>query len=340
MPSARRPARRWLTVVLVVALALLLVSCAKTPQTALHPQGPQAAKVNRLFNFVWPIAAVFFVLVEGLIIVAIVRFRNRTGSAEPAQIHGNTVLEIGWTVVPALILAVVAIPTIGTLFDINKEPKGALQVDVIGHQWWWEYHYRDLNVLTANELHIPTNRPIRLSLDSDEPIQGKGAKGVIHSYWVPALAGKVDVVPGRHNKLTINADHPGEYLGQCAEFCGISHANMRLRVIAQTPSDFNTWIQQQQAPAPAPIALFNAKGCVGCHTINSGTGNDGARVGPNLTHFASRGTFAGSIFERNDENLRKWLANPPGRKPGSIMPNLHLKPDEIDQLVAYLESLK
>jgi cytochrome c oxidase subunit 2 len=325
-----------------VVLALLLAACAKTPQTVLDPQGPQAEKVNKLFTLVWPVALLFFVIVEGMIIVAVVRFRHRPNSAEPAQIHGNMVLEIGWTALPALILAVLAVPTIGTLFDLSHEPKGALKVDVIGHQWWWEYSYPGLNVVTANELHIPTGQPVRLTLESDEPRLGAKAKGVIHSFWVPALAGKIDVVPGRHNKLTLIADHPGEYLGQCAEFCGISHANMRLRVIAEEPAAFRGWVQQQQQPAPTPIGLFNSKGCIGCHTINSGgpNGNAGARVGPNLTHLQSRSTFAGAIFDMNAEELREWLANPPKRKPGSIMPNLHLTQDEINQLVNYLETLK
>jgi len=335
-PASRR---RWPVVALAAAMTVLLAAC-HTPQSVLNPQGPEAAKVNRLFTYVWPIAILVLIVVEGLIIIAIVRFRNRPGQGEPSQIHGNTVLEIGWTALPAVVLAVLLVPTIGTLFSLSREPKGALPVRVVGHQWWWEYQYPTLNIVTANELHIPTKQPIRLTLDSEEPIKGNGAKGVIHSFWIPALAGKEDVVPGRNNKMTVIADHPGTYLGQCAEFCGLSHANMRLRAVAQSPAAFAAWVRAQQQPAAAPIDLFNTKGCVGCHTINSGQGNTGARVGPNLTHLQSRTTFAGSIFEMNDENLRKWLANPPGRKPGSIMPNLHLTPDEINRLVTYLETLK
>jgi cytochrome c oxidase subunit 2 len=341
-----RGTRRWPLLAIVM---LVFTACERTPQTVFSPQGPIARKENTLFVVTIAIAAVIFVLVEGAVLYAALRFRHRPGSAEePVQVHGNTRLEIGWTIAPAALLAVIAVPTVATLFSISENPRGSLPVTVIGHQWWWEYRYPQQNVITANEMHIPTGRAVRLTLDSQEPRLGPNSKGVIHSFWVPALAGKTDVIPGHANKMTIQADHPGEYLGQCAEFCGLSHANMRLRVISESPAAFARWITEQRRAAAKPpsgdaaagAALFTSKGCIGCHTLDTGAGNVGATVGPNLTHLQSRGTFAGAIFEMNPENLARWLADPPARKPGSIMPNLHLTPDEIRQLVAYLGTLQ
>ncbi|MGH9024349.1 MAG: cytochrome c oxidase subunit II, partial [Acidimicrobiia bacterium] len=294
-------------------------------------------------------AAVILALVLAIIVVCVARFRHRPGQPEPRQIHGNTRLEVAWTIAPALLLAVVAVPTIKTIGDLAEEPGGnALQVRVIGHQWWWEYRYEDLDLVTANELHIPVGRSVRLSLEATSPEYVNSPSGVIHSFWVPRLAGKQDVVPGRTTKLTIAANEPGTYLGQCAEFCGLSHANMRLRVIAQAPSDFEAWVRSQQRPASPPagqsaakgLELFVGKGtCLGCHTVK-GEPRAAGIIGPNLTHFMSRGTFAGAIFENNTDQLTKWLDNPSARKPGSIMPDLPLTPEEIADLVAYLETLR
>jgi cytochrome c oxidase subunit 2 len=282
---------------------------------------------------------VVFVLVQGLIVVAIVKFRARPDSPEPQQIHGNTRLEVGWTLVPALILLAVAVPTIKTIFDLAKTPANPVNVTVIGHQFWWEYRYTDLGVVTANELRMPAGRPVELTLNSVD---------VIHSYWIPPLGGKTDVVPGRNNHMHLEADKPGEYLGQCTEFCGASHANMRAKAIAMTPGDFDAWVAGQRAAAATPadgtvaadgMALFATKGCSGCHTVQ---GVSAGVVGPNLTHIASRTTFAGSIFDRNDANLRKWLTNPQAEKPGNAMkiPGAPLTPDEITKLIGYLDSLR
>lgn len=346
-----RRARRLLVASLSMVM-LAATSCASNvPQNSLDPAGSAARKINNLFTPVFWVAVVVFVLVQGLLVTAIVRFRSRghdRDEKEPVQTHGNTRMEIGWTVIPALLLFLIAIPTVKTIFDLAREPKGnPLAVNVTGNLWWWEYEYPGLGVVTANELVIPTHRPIRLSLRSRAPTVIGSEGGVVHSFWVPRLAGKLDVIPGRVNKLTIEADEPGTYYGQCAEFCGLSHANMRLRVISKTPADFESWIRQQQLPASAPftadaeagLALFTAKGCIGCHSINGVQGAQ-ARVGPNLTHLQSRRTFAGSIFEMNPDELSKWLADPPKRKPGSKMPNLNLSAKEIHDLVAYLETLR
>lgn len=322
------------------SLFLLLAACAENaPQTTLEPKGAVARRIDNLIDPVFIVAGVVFVLVQGLIVYAIIRFRSRPDSPEPEQIHGNTRLEVGWTLAPALILLAVAVPTIKTIFDLADTPPNAVNVTVIGHQFWWEYRYDDLGVVTANELRMPAGRPVSLTLESVD---------VIHSFWVPPLGGKRDVVPGRQNSMYLVADAPGEYLGQCTEFCGASHANMRNKAIAMAPADFDAWVRAQKAPPATPaetslagegMATFLGRGCAGCHTVE---GVSGGKIGPNLTHFASRTTFAGSIFENNDANLRKWLADPQGVKPGNAMviPGGPLNPEEITKLIGYLDSLR
>ncbi len=351
---------RRLGVAAIPAVFVILASCAsKAPQDTLDPDGPIATKQDNLFLFVFVIAAVVFVLVQGLIIATVVRHRHRPGRPDPIQVHGNTKLEFGWTAIPALLLVGVAFPTVFTIFDIAKEPtKNVLPVEVYGHLWWWEYRYPTLNISTANELHIPTNTDIRLSLHSIEPglPAAKGedfATGVIHSFWVPKLAGKQDVVPGRVNKLTIRADRADTYLGQCAEYCNLSHANMRLRVISMEPPKFDEWVAHQRQPIQTPaggdaaagFALFKAKGtCIACHTL-IGVEGAVARVGPNLTHLMDRKTFAGATFDITTQNLHDWIENPSAMKPmrpekGTGMPKIPLSETEINQLVAFLETLK
>jgi cytochrome c oxidase subunit 2 len=339
---------RGAALVLLLVVAVLAAGCAgNAPQDTLDPAGPNADKELGLFQLVFWVAVVVFVLVQGLVIVAIVRFRRRDGddTKEPVQVHGNTRLELGWTVVPALILLVLAIPSVATIFELARAPEDEpLNVTMVGRQFWWEYRYtdRDTGFNTANELHIPVGRSVRIVEDGT-----LGNADVIHSWWVPKLSGKTDNIPGRINTLTLKADEPGTYLGQCAEFCGLSHANMRLRVIAQPPTDFERWVAAQKQPGPTQpsaespagqgLALFAAKGCSGCHTV---TGFSRGKVGPDLTHVYSRQTFAGGMFDMNVDNLRRWLRDPPGEKPGARMPNLNLTPQEITQLIAYLQTLE
>jgi cytochrome c oxidase subunit 2 len=325
-------------VVVVALAALLLTGCAEdAPLDALEPDGPFARKADRLWDLTFALAVFVFVVVEGLIIYAVIRFRRRGDDDAPRQVHGNTPVEITLTVLPAVLLAFVAVPTVATVFELSEEPRGELEVTVIGHQWWWEYDYGDLGVITANELHIPAGRPIQLSLESAD---------VIHSFWIPKLAGKKDVMPGRTNELLMQADKPGVYVGNCAEFCGLSHANMRPSVVAHTAGEFEQWVAQQRAAAVDPnegtaagvgLDLFHAKGCAGCHTVD---GVSQGEVGPNLTHLRSRRQFAAGIFEMTDQNLAAWLRDPPGEKPGSKMPNLGLSESEIANLVAYLRTLE
>jgi cytochrome c oxidase subunit 2 len=346
--TKRALGRRSGALVLLLIVAVLAVGCASNaPQDTLHPAGPNAKEELGLFRLVFWVAVVVFVLVQGLVIVAIVRFRRRDGddAKEPVQVHGNTRLELGWTIVPALILLVLAIPSVATIFKLARAPKDdPLNVTIVARQFWWEYRYtdKDTGFNTANELHVPTGRSVRIIENGT-----LGNADVIHSWWVPKLSGKTDNIPGRINKVTLKADRPGTYLGQCAEFCGLSHANMRLRVIAERPADFARWVAAQKQPAPSKpsedspagqgLALFGAKGCSGCHTV---TGYSRGKVGPDLTHVYSRQTFAGGMFEMNADNLRRWLHNPPGEKPGARMPNLNLSPQEITQLIAYLQTLE
>lgn len=320
-------------------LSLLTSGCARdAPQGFLKPVGEAARKADALWDVVFLIAVVIFVIVEGLLVFAIIRFRHRPGR-KPAQFEGNPRLEVILVLIPALILAGIAIPTVRTIFDLAEAPPKAerLDVTVIAHQFWWEYRYPDLGIETANELHIPTGKPVYVSLESAD---------VIHSFWVPKLSGKQDNVPGYVNYLTLETDRPGTYFGQCAEYCGLSHANMRLRVVAQTPEGFAQWVAQQQEPSETPNVPLARKGrqlflqgaCAGCHAIE-GTDAQGD-VGPDLTHFASRRRFAGAIFESTADDLVAWLRDPPAVKPGAKMPDLGLSEDQIEALVAYLRTLR
>ena len=336
------PKTWWKLALPALVLTFLLAGCADStlPQDALDPEGPYAEKVHDLAMPVFAIAGLVFVLVQGLVIYSAIKFRRRSDDESPVQVHGNVKAELTWTILPLVTLVGVGFFTVGTVIDLDKVPKGSevLKVDVTGHQWWWEYTYPDQKIVTANELHIPTGTNVAITLRSDD---------VIHSFWPPKLAGKLDVIPNRVNHMTINADHPGTYYGQCAEFCGISHANMKLQVIAHEPAEFAEWVKANAAPpaeldvedteAVAGQALFRAKGCASCHAVQ---GFAAGAVGPDLTHLQQRKVFAGAMFELNEKNMRRWLRNPPEEKPGSIMPNLDLTEEEITSLIAYLDTLK
>jgi cytochrome c oxidase subunit 2 len=324
--------KRWVGPAVVLGLSsLLLAACSAEDngQNSLKPEGPQADKIDRLFIPVFWVSVVIGVLVLGAVVVFALRFRYRSGKNEnPKQIHGSTPLEIGWTIVPALILAVVAVPTIITIFDLNKEPTGdVVNVTAVGKQWWWEFKYPEQDVVTANELVIPAGRPVRVNLTAcDESLPNKC--NVIHSFWVPELNGKRDVVPGRKTFTTIEADKPGTYLGQCAEYCGLSHANMRFRVIAKEPGEFDRWIgEQQQGPSvpfqvgtgaqtqpagPTQELMSTKFQCTNCHSVGD---SKVSSYGPNLTHLASRTTFASGYFELTRDKLVKWVHNAPGLIP-------------------------
>ncbi len=353
------------------ALAVLLASCAShASQDSLKPQGPYAREIKNLFVPVFWVAAGVFFIVEGGFVYILMRYRHRKGRDRmPLQTHGNTRLEIGWTILPALVLAAVMVPTVATIWDLaRKPPAGALDVTVEGHQWWWGFRYTDPDMknakggptTTADVLVIPTGRPVYLSLESVGGLIGVPTNPdfeVIHSFWVPELAGKQDVIPGRPpNHILMQADHPGLYYGQCAEFCGLSHGLMRVRVLAMTPSDFATWAANEKLNAVTPTDALAQKGmqlflgplsCIQCHTIQGlqagGVAVPGGVAGPVLTHFdePSHSCFAGCDLTTADPSrIAQWLHDPAAVKPGSKMPNYHLSADEIQALVAYLSSLK
>jgi cytochrome c oxidase subunit II len=360
---ARRPGSGGLrTAVLLAGMTVLLAACGRTdiadfPQDALSPDGPIAQMQDDLWRIVFPIAVGIFILVQALIILAMLRFRARPTDVDPPrQIHGNTRLEILWTLIPAVILVAVAVPTVQTIFALAEEaPEGErVDVRVVGKQYWWQFEYPGEDILTANELVIPTGTPVRVELDGIglyEDAAGNEARDtnlVLHSFWVPRLAGKLDYVPGHERFLTIEADEPGVYRGQCAEFCGLSHANMRFYVTALEPAEYEEWVAGQQQDAREPqtaqeelgYELF-AVNCVACHQIRGHEANGGSRIGPDLTHFATREEFAGAIFRNDDtERLKAWIQNSQREKPGSqMLPFPNLTDEELDALAAYLQSL-
>ena len=325
---------------LVALVLLLLTACGggHYPQSVFHAEADFSRELDGLFRNIFAWAVGVFVVVEALLLVAIARFRARPGGPEPKPVHGHTALEIGWTLAPALILVFIAVPTMRTIFaTAGQAPEGALRVQVIGHQWWWEYRYPTLNISAYNELHIPVGTPIQVEMTSAD---------VIHSFWVPRLGGKRDLIQGRTNRIAFRADSSGEYWGQCAEFCGASHANMRLRVFVQSDSTFQRWVDQQRAPPATPPKgspadagqqVFRRSACIGCHTI---AGIAQGKIGPDLSHVGSRATIAGALFPNTTETLHRWIVNAPALKPGVLMPPQNLAPQDLDALIAYLQSLK
>jgi cytochrome c oxidase subunit 2 len=346
--------RRAGQVALGLALTLIVAGCASNaPQDSLKPEGKYAREIDNLFKPVFLIAVLVFVLVEGIVLVAVIRFRRRKDDEDdpadfPDQVHGNTRLEIGWTILPAVVLGIVAVVTIPVIFDLAQHPKDSMDVTVYGQKYWWGYEYPaqpgegiTKKITTANELHIPAGKDVYLTLKS---------KDDIHSFWAPRLNGKHDVVPGRIQHWLIQADKAGVYSGQCAEFCGTSHANMRLKVVAHDPPSWDKWVATMEAPLTKPTSgmaaegfeLFQSKGCSGCHHVDGqwdevAAGNPSA---PNLTKLFTRDCFAGCIYNLDDRNeLEAWLRNPQ-RKAGSLMKIGPLSEDEIDRLYAYLQTLK
>lgn len=295
-----------------------------------------ARAINEVYGIITWVTIGIFVVVAAVLLYVIIRYRERDAERLPRQIRGHSLLEIGWTIAPALVLLIIAIPTIQIIFRTQSaaRPAGALAVDVRGHQWWWEFRYPSLKITTANELHLPVGQTVYLKLEGPD---------VIHSFWVPRLGGKRDVIPGRINTLTFTPEAPGEYLGQCAEFCGISHANMRMRVIVHPRATWATWVAGQQAvPATAAAvadgaALFARSACVGCHTIR---GVSAGVIGPDLTHFGSRGTVAAGILPSTLDNVAAWVKDPQALKPGVKMPALDLTDEQARAVAAYLLSLK
>lgn len=337
----------------------LLAAAAEEPWHDLsifEPVSPGGAAIVRLALLVFAVAALIFLVVEGILLYTVARFRHRGGAddtppVEPPQVYGSNPIEIAWTVAPALVVFFLVLVSTRTLWEVNAAPSTTrndvepLIVTVVGRQWWWEYRYqsydgRTLAFITANELHIPASdaehsRPTRLLLETAD---------VVHSYWVPRLEGKVDLIPGRTNDLWLHTDVPGLYLGQCAEYCGTQHAHMLLRVVVEPPEDFEKWLTAQAEPAAEDATqaagrdAFLSESCVNCHRIR-GTAAAG-NYGPDLTHLMSRQTLASGILPLDEKNLRRWIHNPHDLKPGVLMPAFGLTAEKEELIVQYLLSLK
>lgn len=304
----------------------------------LNPFSPQAHAISSLFVGILIFLFAIFLLVTGLITTIVVRFRERPEGVEPRPIFGSRTLEMAWTAIPLISLVVIFILMTRTMHEADPPPGDHKpDIQVIGHQWWWEANYLQSGVIAANEIHIPVDTPMLVEVDSAD---------VIHDFWVPELARKIDAVPGHPNHLWMQADQPGVYLGACAEFCGQEHAWMRIKIIAQTRQDFDVWQRAQMSVPATPsdgeagqgARLFAADTCVNCHTIAGTVGNQ--RIGPDLTHIASRTTLASGATENTPDNLFRWLKDPDSIKPQSHMPNFQLSDTDAHALVAYLETLR
>src|SRR5258705_12663885 len=307
------------------------------------PLAQPAQEIREVSLLVIAICATIFLIVAGLLFYTVVRYRRRAGDvSEPPQIYGSNQIELAWTVLPLLIVFVLILVTSRTFADIQnrKSGPGALNATVIGHQWWWEMRYHELGIVTANELHVPAStdsvsQPTFLKLESAD---------VAHSFWVPQLAGKTDVIPNRQNRMWIEPTQPGTYRGNCAEYCGTQHARMLIRVVVHPPDEFARWVDEQQQSASVETSaaagrkVFFANSCVNCHTIG-GTSAQG-KFGPYLTHLMSRETLAAGAAPNTTDNLRLWVRDPQKIKVGCLMPNMQLTDEEVDQVVAYLQTLK
>ena len=311
------------------------------------PASTPAQSIVDLSMFVLGITAVIFIVVAMLLVYAIVKFRATPANAdrEPAQVYGSTQIELAWTIIPVLVVVVLFAATARVIHAIQDAPKPpmAVEVTVIGHQFWWEYRYPAYGIVTANELHIPVSDPSRpkptfltlLSADTD------------HSFWIPQLAGKTDLIPNRINELWMDPHRTGIFLGQCAQYCGTQHAKMLQRVSVDTAEEFEAWVRAQQQPAGQAVQdesavagrrVFETTACINCHAIRGTVAN--GRFGPDLTHLMSRATIASGAAENTPENLRVWLKDPDAIKPGSLMPAMKMTDPELDALVGYMQSLR
>jgi len=338
------PARALVSICWSAAVSLAEPSNPRlSPTNIFAPLSTPAQSIFDLSLLVLEITGAIFVVVFVLLAYAAIKFRKR-GTAhvyEPTQVYGSTQLELAWTVIPVLVVVVLFLASARVIASIQNadRPSNAIQVTVIGHQFWWEYRYPSLGVVTANELHIPVSDPSKpiptfltlLSADTD------------HSFWVPRLAGKTDLIPNHPNRMWMDPHEIGRYLGQCAQYCGTQHALMLLRVYVETPEAFNRWIENQRQPAqvngaPEGQKIFERTACVNCHTVRGSPAI--GRFGPYLTHLMSRDTIASGAATNTPANLRRWIQNPDAIKPGSKMPAMGLSDPELNALTAYMETLR
>jgi cytochrome c oxidase subunit II len=343
----RRVAGPAIVLTLVVLAGTFCASASPDPSqipSIFRPDSTPADSIFRLSRLVLSITGVIFAIVFGLIAYCLAKFRRRDGddNREPAQVYGSNRVELAWTVVPVLIVLVLFLATARVILSVQDapQPPGAIEVIAIGHQYWWEFRYPAYGVVAANELHVPVSDPANssptfltlLSADTD------------HSFWVPRLAGKTDLIPNRANHTWIDPHETGLFLGQCAQYCGVQHAKMLLRVYVDTREQFDAWIRQQRTPAVTNSAvnegrqILETTACMNCHAV-AGTVANG-RFGPDLTHLMSRETIAAGAALNTRDNLRAWIQNPDATKPGSLMPAMNLTNEQLDALTAYLETLR
>jgi cytochrome c oxidase subunit 2 len=323
------------------------VSCAEAPgdvdiPNALNPAGPAAGEIATLWWVMFGLGTFVFVLVLGIMLYTVLAGRRQDEDAvEEALVDeetGRRWLWLGGVALPAVILPIVLFFNLRTLAAVDQPPQPAVvNIEVVGHRWWWEVRYPDEGFTTANEIHVPVGQPVNIQLTS---------RDVIHSFWVPELHGKRDLNPGDTNTFWLQADEPGEYRGLCAEFCGEQHARMQFIVVASTPEQYQSWVQQQRQPAPEPTdevtrrgqQVFLGSACVYCHTVR-GTNATGD-LGPDLTHLGSRRTLAAGTVANNRGNLAGWILDPQHIKPGNLMPPTNLPASDFQPLLEYLETLE
>ena len=332
-----------LTLPAFLSIASIAVGEPSNGTNIFAPASTPAKMIAHLSVFVLVITGIIFVVVFTLLAYSVVKFRTRVGDAgrEPAQVYGSTQIELAWTIIPILIVVVLFLATGRVIHAIQDAPElmGAVEVTAIGHQYWWEFRYPRLGIVTANELHIPVSDPAHptaaflnlLSADTD------------HSFWVPELAGKTDLIPDHPNRMWMDPHRTGIFLGQCAQYCGTQHAKMLLRISVDNPDDFAAWVREQQQPAveDASVAagrrIFQNTACINCHSV--GGTNANGRFGPDLTHLMSRSTIAAGAAENSPKNLRLWVQDPSAIKPGSLMPAMKLSDADLDAVVSYMETL-
>ncbi len=321
--------RRWIPF-LILGLLILTTGCGTT-FPVFNPVSSQGTTIYNQFLVVLGLSGIVFLIVFGLLGWILLKYRGKDDDDEPYQRAGNTKLEFTWIAIPVLMLTALAIYSGVTMKAVEASSSNALQINVIGHQWWWEFQYPSYGIDTAGELYLPVGTPIKLNITSAD---------VIHSFWVPDLGWKQDAFPNKINVMNLNITKAGTYDGFCAEFCGEEHAWMRIRVVNETKANFDTWVAQQRTPPPAPTTalekqgeqIFTSNTCVNCHVLS--------RVGPSLTHFGSRSWIGSGVLTNTPQNLAKWIDNAQQVKPGVHMPSFRFSQDQLNALVAYLEGQK
>jgi cytochrome c oxidase subunit 2 len=327
--------RRHASILVAGAVVLVLSGCGGE-QSMLDAKGNEAQHVAGAWWVMFGLATAVYVVVAGFILTAVVRGR-RTTTGKPSRIKDGAFVWIGGIIVPAIVLLVIAVVTVRTTAALRKPERDALRVEITARDWWWDVRYPDQHIRVANEFHLPVGRPIELRITSDD---------VIHSFWVPQIGGKLDAVPGQPNFLRFTIEKTGVFRGQCAEYCGIQHANMAMYVHGDPPGLFERWIASQQSSRAEPASemaargalVFQSQACAGCHTVR-GTAAQGTR-GPELSDVASRRTLGAGALENTPDNLRAWITNPQRFKPGAQMPPIPMSSDDRTAIVAYLETLR